>query len=179
MEINITTAIDSLVDLVKKHKKISLDDASKMLGIPVNILNEWAAFLEEENILEIEYKFTTPYLIEESGKEKLKVSKKELESHKELILRKLEYTLSNLESIKYPNGFNEEQIKRLLKDKSRLLHLPQIKLKYVRKYIVEKEINALIKKVKQLKAEDVKGLENVKEELIKIAKRKKVVEKAT
>lgn len=176
MEINITTAIDSLVDLVKKHKRIGLDEASKLLGVPTNILNEWASFLEEENILEVEYKFTTPYLIEKGGKEKAKVGKKELEENKKLILRKLDYTLSKLEFIKYPQDFTEEHIKNLLKDKSKLLHLPRIKLRYVQKYLLKKEINDLIRKVQHLKPEDVKGIKDIKEEIIKIAKRKKVIQ---
>ena len=60
---DIKTAVDSLIELLKKKKRLTLDETSKELGIPTNIINEWATFLEEEKILKIEYKFTTPYLI--------------------------------------------------------------------------------------------------------------------
>ena len=51
MPINITTAVDSLVELVNRKGRISLEEASKELGIPENIINEWASFLEEENVI--------------------------------------------------------------------------------------------------------------------------------
>jgi DNA-binding transcriptional regulator YhcF (GntR family) len=92
---NITTAVDTLVKLVNNKGKISVDDASKELGIPANILNEWATFLDQEKIIHIEYKFTTPYLtatkttkIEE--KEKTKTTSDTID----LIIRRLSITLN-------------------------------------------------------------------------------------
>ncbi len=98
MGINITTAIDSLVELIKNKKKLTLDQASTELGIPPNIINEWATFLEEEGVLQIEYKFTTPYL---STKEKSFPLKEEnLKQRLDLASRKLEFMLTTLSKFK-------------------------------------------------------------------------------
>lgn len=56
------TGVDLLIDLVRKQKSISLDEASKKLNIPAPTLEMWAQFLEEEGELGIDYKLTTPYL---------------------------------------------------------------------------------------------------------------------
>ena len=63
MDTNITTAVDSLVKLVNNKGRISVEIASKELGLPQNIINEWATFLDQEKIIHVEFKFTTPYLI--------------------------------------------------------------------------------------------------------------------
>jgi len=54
MAVNISTAVDSLVELIKEKKRILLEEASKELKIPENIIMEWATFLEEEGILNID-----------------------------------------------------------------------------------------------------------------------------
>ena len=41
----IRTAVDSLIDLVKREKRISVDEAAKQLNLPVVIVHEWAGFL--------------------------------------------------------------------------------------------------------------------------------------
>src|SRR3989344_3284370 len=61
-EVNIETAVDSLVKLVNDKKIIALDEAAKILGVPENIVNEWASFLEEDKIMKIDYKLTKPFL---------------------------------------------------------------------------------------------------------------------
>lgn len=58
----VKTGVDLLIDLVKKEKSISLVDAAKKLDIPVQTLEVWAQFLEEEGELGVDYKFTTPFL---------------------------------------------------------------------------------------------------------------------
>ncbi|MBU1204207.1 MAG: hypothetical protein KKG60_04030 [Nanoarchaeota archaeon] len=86
MGVDISTAVDSLVRLVKKKGIIQINDAAKELSIPASIVNEWAVFLEEEGIIEIEYRFTTPYL---SYKPKGECYKEQ----KELIKKKLSLLL--------------------------------------------------------------------------------------
>lgn len=63
MGVDINTAVDSLVKLVQKKGMIAIEEAAKELGIPSPIVNEWSIFLEEEGIIGIEYKMTTPYLV--------------------------------------------------------------------------------------------------------------------
>ncbi len=62
----VTTGVDALIDLVKKKKRISMEDAAKQLQLPLTTIEAWAAFLEEEDEIMIEYKFTTPYLLDSS-----------------------------------------------------------------------------------------------------------------
>ncbi|NOZ80933.1 MAG: hypothetical protein GXP63_04630 [DPANN group archaeon] len=66
-EETITTVVDALVSLVRNRKRISFDDAAKSLKIPVKTIESWATFLEEEGELSVEYKFTTPFLVNKSS----------------------------------------------------------------------------------------------------------------
>src|SRR3990167_4416520 len=58
----LTTSADELYNLVMSRKKISVEDASKILKLPMNIVHALVDFLVEEKIFGIEYKFTTPYV---------------------------------------------------------------------------------------------------------------------
>ena len=56
------TIADELLELVKKSKKISVEEAAKNLKIPVSTAQSLVDFLVEEKVFGIEYKFTTPYI---------------------------------------------------------------------------------------------------------------------
>ena len=56
------TSADELFDLVKKSKKISVEDAVKILKLPHKTVQGLVDFLVEEKIFGLEYKFTTPYI---------------------------------------------------------------------------------------------------------------------
>lgn len=56
------TDVDQFLNLVREKKKISLEEAAKLLSIPIATAQSWTDFLVEERILGIEYKFTTPYV---------------------------------------------------------------------------------------------------------------------
>ena len=56
------TVADELVELVKKSKKISVEEAAKKLKMPLATIQSLVDFLVEEKIFGIEYKFTTPYI---------------------------------------------------------------------------------------------------------------------
>ncbi|MBU0533080.1 hypothetical protein KKB44_06325 [Candidatus Micrarchaeota archaeon] len=62
-ELLITTGVDALVRLVKERQRIELDEASSILNIPLDTLEDWSRVLEEEGILRIEYRLTHIYLI--------------------------------------------------------------------------------------------------------------------
>jgi len=108
---DITTAVDSLVKLVKQKGKISLEDASKELGIPQNIINEWASFLDQEKIIYIEYKFTTPFLMSRK-----KESGEDIATDYEMIQRKLEVMKAYLEKIQPKEDKKIKQKEYLLKE---------------------------------------------------------------
>ena len=56
------TIADELLELVNKRKKISVEEASKNLKIPLATAQSLVDFLVEERVFGIEYKFTTPYI---------------------------------------------------------------------------------------------------------------------
>ena len=58
----IRTVADELVELVKKSKRISVDEAAKKLSLSLPSVQALVDFLVEEKIFGIEYKFTTPYV---------------------------------------------------------------------------------------------------------------------
>ncbi|MFH1590795.1 MAG: hypothetical protein ABIC95_02610 [archaeon] len=60
----VRTDVDALVAFVKRRKRISFDDAAKQLQVDRGTIESWATFLEEEGELAVDYKFTTPYLVE-------------------------------------------------------------------------------------------------------------------
>ncbi|GEM_PF-4915875 len=59
----ITTSADLLMSLLRDVKEISVEEAAKTLGVPAVTVENWATFLEEERVLSVKYKFTTPYLV--------------------------------------------------------------------------------------------------------------------
>lgn len=94
----IETGVDKLVDLIRERKKISVKDAAKELGVGPIVAEEWADFLEEEEIISIEYKFATPFLVEKKlTKDEIKGKEKEFHSKKEGFIRKAEVTLAILD----------------------------------------------------------------------------------
>jgi len=70
------TSADDLYELVNSRKKISVEEAAKILKVPNKTVQALVDFLVEERIFGIEYKFTTPYVFISEEKEK----KIELES---------------------------------------------------------------------------------------------------
>ncbi len=77
------TSADDLYELVKSRKKISVEEAAKLLNIHANVVQSLVDFLVEERIFGIEYKFTTPYIYLSQEKEKKII----YESRKKLITK--------------------------------------------------------------------------------------------
>ncbi len=59
---SVTTGVDTLLQLLKERKKISLSEAAKELKLKESAIKQWVDFLVEEKIIGIEYKFTKAYL---------------------------------------------------------------------------------------------------------------------
>ena len=76
----IRTGVDRLVELIERRKRISLKDAATELAVPRIVIEEWVNFLEEKEIIKIEYKLTTPYLVKKDVTTK-DVEKKTKEFH--------------------------------------------------------------------------------------------------
>ena len=58
----IRTVADELFELVKRSRKISVEEAAKQLKVSMVTVQTLVDFLVEEKIFDIEYKFTTPYV---------------------------------------------------------------------------------------------------------------------
>ena len=64
------TSADELYEIVESKKKISVEEAAKLLKVPVKTTQALVDFLVEEKIFGIEYKFTTPYVYISREKQK-------------------------------------------------------------------------------------------------------------
>ncbi len=80
-ELLITTGVDALVRLVKEKQKIELDEASSLLNIPQETIEDWTRVLEEEGILRIEYRLTRVFLVW------VKPTEEEVATEKAIVLR--------------------------------------------------------------------------------------------
>lgn len=94
----IETGVDKLVVLINKEKKIELSKAAKELGVPEEVVQEWADFLEEEGLISVQYSLSKVYL-EERRLSKKEVAKKAKEyvGKREAFTRKVDTTLKQLE----------------------------------------------------------------------------------
>lgn len=95
MESIIETGVDRLIGLVKKKGKISFQDASEELGVGINLVEEWADFLDEEGLVSIQYKLTTPYIVERNLTKKETLAKaEEFYEKKDTFINRAEAMLS-------------------------------------------------------------------------------------
>ncbi len=107
-ELLITTGVDALVRLVKEKNKVELEEASSILNIPQETIEEWSRVLEEEGILRIEYRLTRIYLVwikpseEEiaAERESFYGEKKGIESEVEQVKQKISAGSSELEDLR-------------------------------------------------------------------------------
>ena len=95
------TLADELLDLVKKSKKISVDEAAKKLKVPPDTIQALVDFLVEERIFGIEYKFTTPYIY--LYKDEVKNTKKEKSFTQGLITKEQFYEAAKGKNTPYEN----------------------------------------------------------------------------
>ncbi|MBI2142233.1 hypothetical protein HYU15_01935, partial [Candidatus Woesearchaeota archaeon] len=87
----ITTGVDKLVALLNEKKRISINDAAKDLSMPKVVIEEWADFLHEQGVIEIDYKFATPFLVKrELTRDEAARNSKDFEGRKEGFVRKVE-----------------------------------------------------------------------------------------
>ncbi|MBD3313791.1 hypothetical protein GF345_05090 [Candidatus Woesearchaeota archaeon] len=122
----VRTDVDRLLELVKQSKEISVDEAAKKLGVPANTIESLSDLLEEEGMLHIKYKFTTPYLTSEVPKGKGEKKKPE-----ELVVEKEEEKAE----VKVPEGSKKE-----IKDMGKAKLSPEKKVEPEKKTVHAKEI---------------------------------------
>jgi chromosome segregation ATPase len=94
----ITTGVDRLVQLIMQKKRISIDDAAKELSVPKVLIEEWADFLEEREVIGIDYQFAKPFLVyKEMSKQETNELSKQFEGRKEGFVRKVDSVLQYLD----------------------------------------------------------------------------------
>ena len=173
MPVNITTAVDSLVELINNKKRISIEETAKELGLPETIINEWATFLEEEKVIKIEYQFTNAFLVARQVQES---SGKEYSRDIEIISRNLNIMLAGLNKVQIKSEIklrNVEDVKELLKNKHNL----DKDVLYAQKFVLEYEINQLLNKIKKLKSYLQDNYDIINHEFNNIKKRKEIFDK--
>ena len=101
-DIIIRTVADELFELVKKTRRISVEEASKQLKIPIATVQALVDFLVEEKVFGVEYKFTTPYIY--LYKDDVKGAKrKEKKPAKGLVTKEYFYEKAKQKEVPYEN----------------------------------------------------------------------------
>lgn len=96
---NIETGVDKLVKLVAKEKKIELGAAAKELSVAPAVVQEWADFLDQEGIVDVQYSLSKTFIVEKHlTKSEVEKKGKEYENKKEAFTRKVDATLKQLEN---------------------------------------------------------------------------------
>ena len=111
---NIETGVDKLVDLINRRKRVSTTDAADELGVSIPVIQEWAAFLEDESLITIDYKLSKTYLCERKlSKGEVVKKAKVYASKKDAFTRKVETALRSMR--KESEGFEriKTEFKRL------------------------------------------------------------------
>ena len=129
------TSADDLYELVKSRKKISIEDAAKMLGMPLKSVNAVVDFLVEEKIFGIEYKFTTPYIYLNKEKQSERLAAlstgSKIKSKKEFFQKAQKWNISQQTVSQLWNKYvneNLDSIKAEFHRKAKLRNLPHQKI---------------------------------------------------
>jgi chromosome segregation ATPase len=89
----ISTAIDKFIRLIKEKGRIELGLASRILNVPTATIEEWAHILDDEGIIDIEYKLSKVYAVWVApSEEEIAKEKGEFEEHKKEVISEFEKT---------------------------------------------------------------------------------------
>ena len=147
----IETGVDKLVNLIKQRGRISFKDAAAELGVSTTVIQEWVDFLEEEGLIGIEYKLTTPYLVEKKlSKKEVEAKAKEFTGKKDVFVRKAESSLSFIEK-------QGEELKKVKGEFDKLKGEVGLELETVREDLKELEKYHQLKQELQKQVEEQKG----------------------
>ncbi|MCK5025929.1 MAG: hypothetical protein KAS15_05015, partial [Nanoarchaeota archaeon] len=94
----IQTGIDKLINIVKEQGRISVPRVAREIGVSKSVIEGWIKFLEDEDLISIEYKLTVPYIVyKELSKKDLLHKAREFKSKKESFISKASVSLSFIE----------------------------------------------------------------------------------
>ena len=162
----IQTEVDRLVSLVQEEGKISTKNAAKKLNMPISIISEWASFLEEEGIINIEYKFTTPLLVKRKlTMEQIEQIKDRVKEEKSIFERKSESTLNYLNKLEIEVNLLKEIFNELGTDfKTRV---SDVERKFSQLKKAEEEKEKLNKHIIESKQRFMKNIADINKQLLK------------
>ncbi len=113
----IKTGVDKLVDLIKERKRVTIDEAAKQLSMPKELVEELADFLEEREVIGIEYKFSVPHLTyKEITREQAEERAKQFAGRRVGFVRKVDATLQSLDQHSVSLGKLKEEFLKLNKE---------------------------------------------------------------
>jgi len=162
----IETGVDKLVRLVKQNKRISVPDAAKALDVSKVVVEEWSDFLEEEGIISIEYKFTTPYLVDRVlSKKEVEDKVKEFNGQREGFVRKAEVCLSLLDKKGEVFQNVKEEFQRLKGELGGELQAVQTELRLFEKYNQQKR--NIDNEIKQQELEFKQKIHDMESQIVK------------
>jgi len=94
----IQTGIDKLLEVVAGKKRVSVDDAAKILGVSSLIVQEWADFLEEQGLISVDYAFSKVYMEEKTlTKDEVRTKAKEYSLKKEGFISTVQSAIASLD----------------------------------------------------------------------------------
>ena len=162
----IETGVDKLVNLINSKEKVAADEAAKELGVSTTVVMEWSDFLEEEGIINIEYKFTKPFLIaRKTAKKDVQEKAKEFEGKKDVFIRKAEVSLNFLEKESVKLKSLKEEFEKIKKDLGIDIGGIKDELAELQKY--EQLKIDLDKKVEEQKKSSMSKLQEITEQISK------------
>jgi chromosome segregation ATPase len=158
----ITTGVDRLVQLIMQKKRISIDEAAKELSVPKVLIEEWADFLEEREVIGIDYQLAKPYLVyKEMSKQETNEVAKQFEGRKEGFLRRVDSVLQSLDQ-------ESDGIRRLKSQFEEMTKDLELKLGHVKGELQTLEhYEALKKEVDTCIADEEKKFEQKKDNAAK------------
>jgi hypothetical protein len=162
----IKTDVDRLVLLVQEEGKISLKDAAKKLNMPSSIVEEWANFLDEEQIIDLEYKFATLFLIKKKMTSKdMDNLKSHVQDEKNILDNKSETLLIYLNKLETEVGSLRDIFNDLDKNFNKRFSNVKKEFKVLQKAEDDKE--KLNNKILESKQKFVKRLDDINKSLLK------------
>ncbi|MBI2663725.1 hypothetical protein HYX10_00080 [Candidatus Woesearchaeota archaeon] len=113
----VTTGVDRLVQLVMRKKRITLEDAALELSLPKILVEEWADFLEDKEVIGLEYKLGKTYLVyREMTKQESSERSKNFDSRREGFVRRIDMVLQYLDREKQGIGKLKSEFQELARE---------------------------------------------------------------
>lgn len=131
-DVKLLTGVDQLLNLVQTKGRVSIDEAAKELGLGKTIVREWAEFLEDEGIVNLEFKFSKVFITPKLHKKLTESKVKELNLKKQAFLAKIETAVQSIEE-------EARELTKSLQEIGNVKDLFDSELKGVKKEIQEME----------------------------------------